>query len=298
MRMTTPGHRIVPMWAVFTLIVTGAASAGPTFPLEITGSDGKVLVLERPPQRIIALDSGAVEILFALGEGGRVVGAHEYLHHRPGRKRIERVGNSFGINFEKVVSLRPDLIFIFFNRFVPELRRLGAPVLYLEPPQTLAGVINRVRLWGKIVDRRSAAETVGGAFEKRLKAIQQALHGVQEGPRVFHDAAPGLWTLGQGSLAQDIYEFLKAENVFQDLHGAHQVSPEAIVARNPQVIISVHAAGPKFFAEHPAFRNLEAVQKGRLFVLDGSLMSVAGPRLVEGIEQLAKMLYPHLFAEP
>lgn len=270
---------------------------GVLFPLRVTGSDGKVLSIERPPRRIVALDSGAVEILFALREGDRIIGAHEFLSYPPETRKIERVGNSYSINFERIVSMRPDLVFIFFDRFVPELRRLGVPVLYLTPPHTLKAITERMRLWGKIVGRYNAAESLARDFEKRLEVLKQRITSIEKGPRVFHDAAPGLWTLGKGSLADDVYKFLRAENIFGDLSGAHQVSPEVIVARNPELIISMHDEGPTFFREHPAFRSLEAVRKGKLFFVESSLFSVAGPRIVRGIEQLAKTFYPNLLFE-
>lgn len=276
-------------------LMPGFAQGLASFPHTVTGSDGSSVILHRSPERMIVFDSGGIEILFAIGEADRVVGTHEFASFPPQANQIQRVGNSYAIDFEKVVSLKPDLVFLFFDRFVPELRRLGVPVLYLEPPRTLAGVPERIRTWGRIVDRAQAAENVAREFEAELRGIEQTLAGIRRGPRIFHDAAPGLWTLGTDSLASDIYRLLKAENVFADLSSAHQVSPEALVARNPEVIISAHLSGPEFFKTHPAFQALRAVKQSRVFVVDAGLISVSGPRLIQGVRQIAQALYPHLF---
>ena len=132
-------------------------------------------------------------------------------------------------------------------------------------------------------------------FEGSIKSIREMLGTVETGPRLYHDLAPGLWTSGSGSLVSEAYTILKAENIFSDILGSIQVSPEQIVARDPQVIISVHPDGPALIRADLAFRHLSAVKDNRLFFVDGSLLSITGPRLVHGVELVAKFLYPEIF---
>ncbi|MDA2934983.1 ABC transporter substrate-binding protein [Acidobacteria bacterium AH-259-D05] len=264
-------------------------------PLSLTDSNGDVVTLQAPPKRIVALDSAAVEILFALKEGDRVVGTHGFVSYPPEVKKIEKVGDAFNLNFEKVTELQPDLIYVFFDRFVPELKSLGMTVLYLQPPTTLEEVARRMRMWGQIVDRPEAAEALAREFEQSIDIVRQVVAAVKKGPRVFHYVAPELWTLGAGTLANEVYTLLKAENIFADLTGSQQVSPEAIVARDPQVIISFPRHGPALLKAYPALQKLSAVKQGKLFVLNSAVLSIGGPRLVQGIEQVAKIFYRGLF---
>ncbi|MBI2820627.1 MAG: ABC transporter substrate-binding protein [Acidobacteria bacterium] len=280
-------------WCLIGSLLSAPAQPTPPgrFPLRLAGSDGHVVELRHPPQRIVLIDSGAVEILFALGEGKRVVGAHDFLSYPPEAAGIARVGGAFNLDFEKILQLQPDLVCIFFDRFVPELRRLKVPALFLQPPSTLREVVERMQLWGDIVGRRQAADDLARQFQRRVDAVRQRMAIVRKGPRIFHDAAPGLWTLGAGTLAHEIYTLLKADNIFADLKGSQQVSPEEIVMRDPQVILCVHAKGPELFRSDPAFRSLMAVRAGRVFFVNPDLISIGGPRLAQGIEELEKIFY-------
>ncbi|MCH8088714.1 MAG: ABC transporter substrate-binding protein [Chloroflexi bacterium] len=259
------------------------------------GSNGKAVTFTGPPERIVAIDSAAVEVLFAIGEGSRVVGTHDFVTFPPETAQVQRVGSAFALNLEQIAILEPDLIFIFFESPVADLETLGVPVLYSDPPADLGEVADNIRLWGEIIGEVEKADGLALEFEASIAEIQERLSQISEGPRVYHDEAPGLWTTGSGSLADQVYSFLKAENVFRDMEGYAQISAEELVARDPQVIISVHVEGPEIFRGNPAFSGISAVVNGRLIAIDGSLLGVPGPRVVLGIQEIAKALYPDLF---
>ncbi len=281
-----------------TLTATPVPTPTPTpslFPLTVTASNGEKVAIARPPERIVAIDGDAVEILFAMGEGHRIVGTHDFVSYPPETEAIEKVGSAFALNFEKIAALEPDLIVIFFDSPIPDLQQLGAQVLYLKTPGTFEGVADRMRTWGKIVNNPSPGEELARQFEKSIESLQEKVARVAKGPRVFHDLAPGLWTAGSGTLFDKIYTLLKAENIFGDIAEYKQVSPEELVARDPEVVISTHPEGPDLFKADPAFQGVAAVKEGKLFAVDGALLSVTGPRLILGIEAIAKSLYPDLF---
>ena len=246
------------------------------FPLTVTGSDGAEVVLERPPERIVA--------------------THEYVTYPPEVAGIQKVGDAFNVNFEKIAELNPDLIYIFFDRFVPDLEKLGARVLYVESPSKLGGVGDQMRMWGRIVGRPEAGEELARGFETSVEALAaKAGDGSEETPGVYIDVAPMLWTLGAGSLADEMVALLKAENAFADVDMAKQVSAEEIVSRAPDVVISTYEGGTAQFTSDPAFASLPAVQNGRLCEIDGSLVSAPGPRLVDGIQAIGECVYPDRF---
>jgi len=169
------------------------------------------------------------------------------------------------------------------------------PVLYLKSPATLNDVADRMRLWGNIVGKPDQGEQLAQNFLGSIKALQDKVAGVREGPRLYHDEAPGWWTSGSGSLANEIYTMLKARNVFADISGSKQITPEEIVARDPQVIISVHPDGPDLIRAASALQGVSAVKEGRILFVEGALFSVPGPRLVQGAQKVAQFLYPDLF---
>ena len=116
---------------------------------------------------------------------------------------------------------------------------------------------------------------------------------VDQGPRVFHDTGD-LWTPGTDTLVGEVYALLKAENIAHDITGYAQLSPEVIVARDPEVIIASESYLERLTG-NPAFRGVSAVRNRKILVPEADLLSIAGPRFVAGIEDLARLLYPDLF---
>ena len=276
------------------IATTPAPSGEDLFPFTIVGDDGEKVVLDKLPERIIAFDSAAVEILFAIGEGHRVVGTHRFVTYPPEVENIPRVGDAFNIDLEKSVDLNPDLFFVFFDRFAPDLRQLGIKVLYLKSPENLEEVLERIRLWGRIVSAEDKAESVASDMQRKLDSTKARLHRLRQGPRVLHEVGD-LWTTGNNTFVGQIYAFLGAENVAEEIDGWAQISPEVIVERDPQVIITTYPDGPKAFKDNPAFSGVSAVKQNRVATVDPSLLSVEGPRIVDAVEELAKLLYPDRF---
>ena len=269
------------------------AAAG-NFPVTVQSSDGREIVFERPPERIIAFDSAVVEILFAIGERDRVAGTHDFVSYPPETESIERVGDAFNMNIEAVVALEPDLVYVFFDRFVEDLERAGLKVLYVETlAQDFTKVADNVRLWGQIIGNPDAAEAVARDFEVRVEAIRAAMEQVEAGPTIFQDVG-GFWTPGAGTLVQEVFDLLKLENIAAEIEGYAQLSPEVIVEKDPAVIIS---GSPESFSDDPAFENVRAVKDGAIYSLGSDALSIAGPRFVEGIEEIFRLVYPDLFEQ-
>ena len=262
------------------------------FPFTVTGSNGKEIVFDGPPERIVAIDSAVVEILFAIGEGGRVAATHAFVSYPPEAADIPRVGDAFNLNSEAILELDPDLVFVFSEGAAADLERLGLRVLYLKSlNDDFRKVADSVRLWGRIVGKPDAADAVASDFEERVRRIEETMAAQGDGPSVLQDVGD-LWTPGPDTLIGSVFEILKMRNIAHDISGYAQISPEAVVERGPEVIIASDADS---FAVNPAFAELPAVKDGRVFVPPADLFSVPGPRYIEGIEALAKWVYPDLF---
>ena len=277
--------------------VTATTTATPTpvpavFPFVVRDSNGNEVVFESPPERIVAFDSAVVEILFAIGEGRRVVATHDFVSYPPETASIPRVGGAFNMDIEATVALEPDLVFIFFEKFQEDLERAGVKVLYIETlTDDFIQVADRIRLWGGIVGNPSAAEEVADDFEARVNAIKAKMEPYASGLKVFQDEGD-LWTPGQGTLIQEVFDLLKLENIAADVTGYVQLSPEVIVQRDPTIIIASYGDN---ISGTPAFANVLAVKNGAIYVPSSDALSIAGPRFVAGIEALAAWVYPGLF---
>ncbi len=262
----------------------------PLFPYTATGTDGAEVVFESAPERIVAFDGAAVEMLFAIGEGHRVIATHSYVTYPPETESITKVGDAFNMDIEAVVGLDPDLVFVFFPRFSEDLARTGLEVLYIETVSDDFGKIPQyINMWGGITGNPEAAEQVSSAFEARVETIRAALEGVESGPSVYQHGS-GWWTPGNNTLMQAVFELLKLDNI-ADFDGYQQISPEVVVAMDPDLIIG----DPDGVSGEPALAELGAVKEGRIINLTSGTLAVAGPRFVEGVEELARLVYPEIF---
>jgi iron complex transport system substrate-binding protein len=264
------------------------------FPFTIIDSNGREITFDAPPERIIPYDGAAVEMLFAMGEGHRVVGTHSFVSYPPEADAIARIGSAFAINLEETVALEPDLVYLFFDRFLADLEGVGIKVLYTQSlSNTVDDVLEHFRLWGRLTGNVQAAEREVALFQARLDILKDKLKDVERGPRVYNHTF-GFWTPGPDTLTGDIFKLLKAEMVTEDISGYAQISPEEVLVRDPEVIIT-SADAVSEITDDPALQGVTAVKNGRVLVPERAPLFIAGPRLIDVIEEIAEFLYPELF---
>ena len=262
------------------------------FPLTVFDSNGGKIVFEEPPSRIIAMDSSVVEILYAMGEEHRLAGTHDFVSYPPESSMIPRVGDAFNLNLEALLELDPDLVFLFSPGAIPDLERLGIKTLYINDlQQDLKGIPKSIRLWGSIVGNPQASSRLASEFEGKIAEIESKIEEVTSKQSVFQDEGE-LWTPGPGTLIGSVFSLLRLTNIAFDISGYAQLSPEIIVERNPDIIISSY--GDRI-STNPAFSEVNAVKSNRVFVPRGDILSVPGPRYASGVEELASWIYPELF---
>ena len=261
------------------------------FRLTLEDSNGKEVMFDAPAERIVAHDSAAVETLFAIGEGHRVIGTHSFVSYPPETESIVKVGDAFNMDIEAVVALEPDLVFVFYDRFNDDLERAGLKVLYRKSlSDDFTKIPDIIEMWGEITGSVDAAAKVAADFEQRVAAIENALQGVEAGPSVFQDTG-GFWTPGQNTLMQAVFDLLKLDNIASGLTGYQQISPEVIVEKDPEIIIG----DPEIIKSEAAFSQVRGVLDDRIFTASTNALSVAGPRFIEGVEELARWVYPEIF---
>jgi iron complex transport system substrate-binding protein len=283
-----------PPTATQSPVMPTATSVPPLFPFTIVDSNGREITFDAPPERIIPYDSAAVEILFVIGEGHRVVGTHNFVDYPPEADAVPRIGSAFAVNLEEAVGLEPDLVYMFFDRFLADLEEAGVRVLYTQSlNNTVADVLEHIRLWGRLTGNVQSAELEVSLFQARLKVLQDKLKNVERGPSVYNHTFD-FWTPGPDTLTGDIFKLLKAEMVTKDISGYAQITPEEVLVRGPEVIIT-SADAVRQVTDEPALQGTPAVKNGRVFVPERAPLFIAGPRLILVIEEIAEFLYPELF---
>jgi len=277
-------------------------------PIEITDQLGRVVKLDKIPQRIISLAPSNTEILFALGLGERVLAVTDYDNYPPEAKQKPSIGGFSTPNIEKVVALSPDLVLatsIHQKQVIPNLEQKGITVFALAP-KTLDEVLEAITLVGKITGKDGEASRLVAEMGNRIKAVADKTGSLsqEQRPRVFyitwHDP---LMTAGAGTLHDELIQKAGGTNVARDLTGYAGITLEAIIQANLEVMVAGVGMGTgadaplQFAMTEPRLRNTDARLHNRVYAIDVDLTGRACPRIVDALEQFAQYIHPELFKE-
>lgn len=275
---------------------------GTSFPMTITDDAGRAVTIKTAPKRVISLAPSNTEILYALDLGDMVVGVDSYSDYPPQARQKEQVGGYSTPSLEKVVALAPDLILatqIHSAAVVPALEQRGLTVVVLAPKQ-IEGVLDNIRLIGRITGHTTKAAEVATALGQRIERVTAKTQGAPR-LRVFFELSPELSTVGPGTFIDDLVAKAGGENIAADATTSWpRLSQEVVILRNPEVIVlgemgSEAAMQPESVKARPAWQGVRAVKEDRVYRLNPDLIHRPGPRVIDGLEQMAKAIHPELF---
>ncbi len=266
---------------------------------------GREITLTETPERIISLAPSNTEILFAVGAGAQIVGRDEFSDYPAEALSIESVGGSMGeYSAEAIVALEPDLVLaaeINTPELIHQLEDLGVTVYFLRNPTTLEEMYANLETVAKLTGH-DAGELVE-SLKARVAAVEEKIAPLSARPYVFYeiDASDPTkpWTYGPGTFGDLLIERAGGFNVGNVASDPYpQLSLEQIVVANPSIIIlgdSMWGVTPESVLERAGWETIEAVKSSQIFPIDDNLISRPGPRLVDGLETLAKILHPGVF---
>lgn len=286
--------------AVILIAAQAANLAGFEGPsVSATDALGRRIVLAESARRVISLTPTATEILFAVGAESRVVGITEYCNYPQASQTKERIGGFSGatISVERVVSLKPDLVFVsrdMHGKVISLLESLGVRTFALEPG-SFAEVYRDIRAVGTLTGQGADAESVVADMERRIAAVAERNSGTRR-PGVFWELWDDpLMTAGSGTFVSEAIALAGGRNVFDDLKERWpSVSLEQVILRNPDWIIAGDDHGdrmkPAAVAKRSGWAGIPAVRNRRIAVIDSDIISRGGPRLADAVEALAAIL--------
>jgi iron complex transport system substrate-binding protein len=235
-----------------------------------------------------------------------VVGRDETSDYPVAALSLPTVGGYSGFNLEAIVTLHPDLVLaggINTPELVASLEHLGLTVYYLPNPTTLEEMYTNLETVAKLTGHETEADILVDSLKSQVAAVDAKLKPLSFAPTVYYelDATEPTkpFTAGPGSFVDLLIDRAGGINIGAELSSQWaQISLEQLVVINPGVIIlgdSAYGETPEKVAARPGWGTLTAVQTGQIFAFDDNLVSRPGPRLVDGLEALAKLLHPDLF---
>ena len=297
--MSRPLRRLALIALGLVWTASGAAA------LTVVDQTGRSLSLPAPPRRIVSLVPSVTEVLYAIGAQDALVGVTDFCDYPPEARRKPHVGDMLSPNLETLVTLKPDLVVATRSgnreETFDQLKRLGIPV-YLVDPLTVDDVRRLVADLGDLTGHRDRAAAVDHDLERRIAAIRDRVKDRPQ-PRVLYVLWPEpLIVPGRGALVSELIALAGGASVTADQgQGYPRMSLEAAVGRAPEVIVLARhgsRVGPTAREQWLRLESMPAIKSGRLYLADGDLMHRYGPRLVIGLEKLARMIHPEAFDAP
>ncbi|MCS6775853.1 MAG: ABC transporter substrate-binding protein [Chloroherpetonaceae bacterium] len=274
------------------------AAGVPGFPITVTDARGRTLTLSAPPQRIVSLAPSNTELLFDLGLGERIVGVTTACDYPPEAKQKPQIGGAYNLSVERVLGPGPDLVVAFGSinqKPIAQLERASVPVLTLDA-RTVSEVYEAIRLLGRATGTAARAEAIVQRMQQRMAAIETTVRDARPKPGVLivYSVNP-IYTTGPGSFIDELVRIAGGVNVVTESLPQNIVTPERGVSLAPDVIL----CDPELVSrlkQIPGWSVLPAIRNNRFFhVSPRATLVRPTPRLVDGVEELARYLHPERF---
>lgn len=283
------------------------------YPVRIDDGYGREVEVNYRPRRIISLAPSVTEILFRLGGKEQLVGNTKFCSYPPEAEAIENVGGMRQPSLEKIIQLQPDVV----------LGTVLSPVSLYERFEGMNikaiafrhgdfdGVLDDIRSIGRVTGKIGETLRLISSIEGKRQRIEEKLRHKANKPRprvVLLYGLRGLYSVGEGSWPGDLIEQCYADNIAASASSTWpQLSLEGILVADPEVLIlavptkdqGLWGSGDELLLlrKDKVWRNVSAVRNGRVEVIDSEILEIPGPRMIDALETLARVIHPDLFEQ-
>lgn len=282
---------------------------GDTFPITITDDANQKVTIDEEPETIVSIQASNTEIAFALGLGDKIIGVSDYDNYPKEALEIQKVGAQ-DINAELVLSLLPDMALVTDYHYkthpdvLQKFEEAGIDVIVVGGATSFEDTYSNIEMIGAATGSKTEAKEIITDMKERLQDIKdKAAEANVERKKVWVEVspAPDIFTTGQNTFMHEMLESIQATNAAEDQEGWVKMSEEEIVKLNPDVIITTYG----YYVENPTAAVLKregwaavpAIKSGNVFDVDSDTVTRPGPRLIEGVETLAELIYPEIFKQ-
>ncbi|UCD85200.1 MAG: cobalamin-binding protein, partial [Deltaproteobacteria bacterium] len=255
-------------------------------------------------ERIVSMAPSLTETLFALGLGSRVVGVTSFCNYPPEAREKDKIGGFTNPNLEKIVSLKPDLVMATIDgnkaEVIEKLRELGLKV-HVANPKNIEEILGAIIQIGQVTNQRKRASELAGSMRKRIDTVIKSVEGLGRPPVLFIYQEDPLIVSGPGTFANDLIRLARGRNISEDSRIPYpKYNIEEILIKKPErIFISsmevTEKAPSKVLKRWKKWPGIPAIAKEQVFLINGDLIDRPGPRIVEGLELLARLIHPEIF---
>ncbi len=259
---------------------------------------GREVEISEVPERVVSLTPAATEIMFALGVEDKLVGVTEYCDYPAEALNKPKMGDFENPNIELVIDAEPDLVFVaawIQIELVDRLEQLGSKVFVLDA-ETIDQVIKNIRMTGEIMGVSENANLIADDMQERVDRVLEKVKDLEK-PLVFYEVWDDpLMSAGPGTFIHSLIEMAGGINMAEDTDTLYpRLSMEILVERDPDVYIANDVHNSRDIMARPGYDSLRAVQNERVYTIEDDLVTLPGPRIIMGLEKMAKIIHPEAF---
>jgi len=306
---------IIALAATVYLLVLNQGEADKFEGGDLVDDLGYSLTLTSPPERIVSLGPSNTEILFAVGAGDKVVGITDFCNYPYDfaawieAGNMTSIGNYYGPSVEPIVALNPDLVLATTGSLeaAENLRELGYNVLVMEP-RNITFVLRDIDVVGRATNHYDEAVALESEINQRIEAVTSQVVAATTTPKVYHEVwNEPIMSGGPGTFIDELITLAGGENIFNDATVSWPTaSSEEIIEKNPDVMFfpDMYMGRSNFYEtievvkDRPGWDTITAVKNDALYEINADIISRSGPRLVDALEAIAKMVHPEIFGQP
>jgi len=271
-------------------------------PIVAIDATGKAIKFFEKPARIVSLNPSATEILYALNAGKSLIAVTEFCPFPELRMEKESIGTILNPDVEKIIALKPDLVFATTegNRkaSIDSLINAGVNVFVLGEIRRFDDIYTRIDMMGAILRNKREADQLILSMRKRIRSIKKKLAGKSQRTVFLQLGAKPIVTANKDTIMNEIIELAGGENIAKDAFVRYpKYSREDVVIQDPDtiIIVSMGRFGEDALRQWRTHKGMKAVRENKVCIIDSTSICHMGPRLVEGVEKMASILYPEEF---
>ncbi|MEI5908491.1 ABC transporter substrate-binding protein [Bacillus spongiae] len=273
------------------------------FPVTLTDSVDNEVTLEAKPEKIVSIMPSITEILFAVGSGEEVVAGTDFDNYPEEAQNLEKIGG-MEFNVEKIISLQPDLVlapesgYALGQTGLEQIEEAGIPVLVVDDATNFDEVYASIEFIGKATGHMEEASNIIEDMKTTLNELKEKASSIEEAEKknVFIEVSGDpLFTVGTSTFMHEILMAISANNVVEE-EGWVELNEEKVVSLNPDVVITTYGEGAaEQVLAREGWQGVSAISNEEVYEVNSDLVSRPGPRLVQGVEEVAKVIYPEVF---
>jgi iron complex transport system substrate-binding protein len=275
--------------------------------VKFTDAVGRDIEIDTPPVRIVSLAPSITESLFAIGAGDLLVGRTDFCDYPEQVKALPSVGgySSDTISVETIVSLEPDLVIAGADSqsdLIEPLEKAGIQVFVVDP-KNIEKIMTDLKTLGAVTNHTADADALVTQMQNRIDAVSKVVATIPQDERatVYYEVwSDPYMTTSNHTFIGELIDMAGGINIFSDMDEDYPtVSAEEIIDKNPAVILGPSNHSDQLTSDVIATRegwsNISAVKDNRIYIIDGNIVSRGGPRVVDALEDIARVLYPDKF---